>query len=137
MSTHLLRENEGLKMQLVASHQEMASARRERNERFEKQTARLDVLVKRNAELEIENARLRTVLQATSDRAAEIYIEKFQDEMMVNETVVVARETRGNDSSSSSSSLNYRRAYESERAKVERLQKSLSDVLSSLKSDGN
>ena len=39
-----------------------------------------DEVMKRNADLEIENARLRKVLEQTSDRAAKNYLKRF-DEM--------------------------------------------------------
>ena len=42
-----------------------------------------DEVMKRNADLEIENARLRKVLEQTSDRAAKNYLKRF-DEMCNN-----------------------------------------------------
>ena len=56
-----------------------------------------DEVMKRNAHLEIENARLRKVLEQTSDRAAKNYLKRF-DEMCNNngddgdEKVVVEEE---------------------------------------------
>ena len=62
-----------------------------------------DEVMKRNADLEIENARLRKVLEQTSDRAAKNYLKRF-DEMCNNngddgdEKVVVEEEEEEEES---------------------------------------